>query len=205
MTPPSCSRSSRLRPGHRVAAPASSAARAAAGGRAPRRRRRQRRGRSLVPLAQGGTMRRTGRTMRCACTCRWADDGLPGPSWSRRARGRRRAEVGDVHGQGRERRTAFQGRARRHRLVAPEPVRQRPPPAHRLRAGRCRAASAEESVVEVDETTSRSTPTPSARYGVAREQTTRPSGSSHLPIGIVVQRQNQRSQASNKQTALRHP
>ena len=44
--------------------------------------------------------------------------------------------------EGRERLRPLQGRARRPPARAPEPVRQRPPPPHRVRAGRRRAAPA---------------------------------------------------------------
>ena len=53
-----------------------------------------------------------------------------------------RPQVGDGDRQGRERLRALQGRARRPPARAAEPVRQRPPPPHGLRAGRRRTAPA---------------------------------------------------------------
>ena len=74
---------------------------------------------------------------------RWADDrGFAGRA--RRGEPGRGGgpQVGDVHGQGRERLRRPEGRARRAPARAPVAVRQRAPPAHRVRAGRRRAAPA---------------------------------------------------------------
>ena len=92
-----------------------------------------------------------------------------------------------------------------HRLVRLSPVRQRPPPPHRVRAGRRRAAPArrERGRDRRDRPPDRHL-SRLGRRRPAREQD-RLRRPDHAPArrGIVVQCQNERSQTSNKQTALR--